>query len=182
MFDLFRKKHEAASARLYAQILAQARKPALFVDHGVPDTIEGRYDMMVLHVFLVVRRLSRDEEQGRKAAQALCDRFFLEMDRALREMGVGDLTLPKRMKSIAELYSGCAAAYASALDAGDRGELDRALSRNVYDQPGGTDPRAVGLGDYVRRAEDALASIESVRLLDEGVTFPDPSPDGRKAA
>jgi cytochrome b pre-mRNA-processing protein 3 len=182
MFDLFRKRHEATSARLYAEILAQARKPAFFVDHGVADTIEGRYDMMVLHVFLVVHRLSKDAGQGREAAQALCDRFFLEMDRALREMGVGDLTVPKRMKSIAEVYAGCAAAYAAALDTTDMHPLVVALSRNVYDEASGGDPRAVPLAHYVRRTADALASVETRRLLDEGVAFPDPSPGGRRAA
>jgi cytochrome b pre-mRNA-processing protein 3 len=182
MFDLFRKRHEVTSARLYAQILGQARQPALFLAHEVPDTIEGRYDMMVLHVFLVVHRLSKGAQAARTAAQALCDRFFLEMDRALREMGVGDLTVPKRMKSIAELYAGCAAAYASALDSADPHALVAALSRNVYDDASGSDPRAVPLAQYVRRTADALASTETARLLNEGATFPDPSPDGRKAA
>jgi len=182
MLGLFRGKGDANVARIYSEILAQARQPALFLDHGVPDTVEGRYDMMVLHVFLVVYRLAADPQAGRQTSQAVCDHFFAEMDRAFREMGVGDLAVPKRMKSIAELYAGCASAYALGLGSEDPGDLVTALSRNVYDDPSGLDTRAAPLADYVRRAAALLSETPIGALIEKAVPFPDASLPGRHAA
>jgi cytochrome b pre-mRNA-processing protein 3 len=182
MFGLFGKRSDDMPARVYAEIVAQARQPALYLRHGVPDTIEGRYDMMVLHAFLVVRRLARDGQPGRDLAQQVCDRFFLEMDRALREMGVGDLTVPKRMKSIAELYAGCSSAYAAALDRRDEAGLAGALARNVYEDPTGMDARAAPLAAYVVRADDTLANAPAEQILAGPIPFPSPDAADQEAA
>ena len=183
MLGLFRgKKRCKRCPDLYRRSSRRLVKPALFLDHEVPDTVEGRYDMMVLHAFLVVHRLAADPEAGRQTSQAVCDQFFPEMDSAFREMGVGDLAVPKRMKSIGELYSGCASAYARALGSEDRGELVTALSRNVYDDPSGLDKRAAPLADYVRRAAALLADTPITALVEKAVPFSDASLPGRHAA
>ena len=157
MLGLFRNKHDSAAAALYDVILAQARQPALFRDHRVPDTVEGRYDMMVLNAVLVIRRVSAISDGGQALAQATVDRFFTEMDRALREMGVGDLAVPKRMKSIAGLYAGCSQAYAAALAEPDDGALAAALLRNVFEGDEGHRLDAEGLARTVRATEKVLA-------------------------
>lgn len=148
-----RREAEAAALRLYARAVAQARAPE-FYRAGVPDTFDGRFDLLMLHVFLLVRRFRREGERGRAIAQALFDAAFDDMDRTLREMGVGDLGVPRRIKAMARAFYGRAAAYDEALDAdGDEG-LRAALGRNLLG--GGAAPES--LCAYVRNADSALAS------------------------
>jgi cytochrome b pre-mRNA-processing protein 3 len=183
MFGLFRNKaRDAAIARLYEEIQAQARHPSLYLDFRVPDTVEGRYDMLVLHVFLVLHRLGRTPADIGRQAQALCDHFFAEMDRALREMGVGDVTVPKRMKSIAEVYAGCSAAYAAGLAEPDDTALAAALSRNVYDRPDGGAEAAPALARYARRVATHLAGRSPHDILTRPIDFPAPVASDRSAA
>lgn len=186
MFGLFRnRQRERIVSRLYDEILAQARNPALFLDHGVPDTVEGRLDMMILHVFLFVHRMRGEDVAAKDAAQELCDRFFTETDRALREMGVGDLAVPKRMKKIGEVYAGCASTYAAALGQPGEVALAAALARNVYGDAADREPRAAALADYVRRAATLLAGVPALDLVEKGILFPSPrheSADGHAAS
>jgi cytochrome b pre-mRNA-processing protein 3 len=174
MLGLFRNKHDSAAAALYDVILAQARQPALFRDLGVPDTVEGRYDMMVLHGFLVIRRVSAIPDDGAALAQATVNRFFTEMDRALREMGVGDLAVPKRMKSIAGLYAGCSQAYAEALEKPDDGPLAAALLRNALDGDERRRPEAESLARYVRAVDRALAATSDTDVVKARLVLPQP--------
>jgi len=114
---------------IYGMIVAQARLPAFYERYRVPDTVNGRFDMVLLHLWLVLRRL-RTSTQGAALSQALFDHFCSDMDDNLREMGVGDLTVPKRMLKFAEAFYGRTAAYDAALKAGGS-ELAQALARNV---------------------------------------------------
>ena len=182
MLRLFRnRQRDALVSRLYGEIVASARHTALYTDYGVPDSLEGRYDMMVLHAVLALRRLGEGDVEDRRIAQAVCDRFFTEMDRAFREMGVGDVGVPRRMKSIAELYAGASAAYAMALaDTGDA-LLTAALSRNVYEQDT-PPPEAYGLADYVRLCERRLASTPVRTLIEDGLEFATPQAARRREA
>ena len=101
---------------IYGMIVTQAREPLFYRDLGVPDTVNGRFDLLVLHLWMVLRRLKPIE--GALACQALFDRFCDDMDANLREMGVGDLTVPKRMQAFGEAFYGRAAAYDLALAGG----------------------------------------------------------------
>ncbi|HZP19996.1 MAG TPA: ubiquinol-cytochrome C chaperone family protein [Bauldia sp.] len=134
MFGIFRRDRGAGDIAhaLYGAIVAQARQPALYADFGVPDTVEGRFEMVVLHLALLLRRLRGEGEAGRAAGQHLFDLFCADMDRSLRAMGVGDLGVPKRMKKMGEAFYGRAAAYDAAIDAGDRQALADAFARNVF--------------------------------------------------
>jgi cytochrome b pre-mRNA-processing protein 3 len=181
MFGLFRASHNDMLSRLHGEMLAQSRRPSLFLDFRVPDTVEGRLDMLLLHLFLLVRSLSRGGETEKAAAQALCDHAFRELDRALREMGVGDLAVPKRMKAIAGLYAGCSASYASALQAQDETALATALLRNVYDGRAEAEADAAALARYVSRADDALGAAQGT-ILSGPVPFPPPSQPESDAA
>ena len=176
MFGLFRNRaQDALTARLFAGLSAAARHPALFLDHAVPDTVEGRYDMMVLHLFLLVQRLQGGSPKARQVGQAVCDRFFTEMDRAMREMGVGDLTVPKKMTKIAELYAGCAKVYAEALAAGDRAALAAALQRNVYEGNTAMAAQADALAGYAQAAAAALAAAPEAALIEGRLPYPEPA-------
>ena len=120
---------------LYEAIVLQARQPALYRDIGIPDTLDGRFEAIVLHLVLVLRRLKRDFPEGLDLAAALQETFFDDMDRSLREMGAGDLGVGKRVKRMAEGFMGRLASYEAALDRvavdGEAG-LAAVLRRNVF--------------------------------------------------
>jgi cytochrome b pre-mRNA-processing protein 3 len=155
---------------IYGMIVAQARLPAFYQRFGVPDTVNGRFDMVLLHLWLVLRRL-RTCANGAALSQGLFDRFCSDMDDNLREMGVGDLTVPKRMQKFAEAFYGRTGAYDSALRAGGA-ELARALARNVLLDAEAE--RAEPLADYVRAAILRLEAADERRLLVGEWTFADP--------
>jgi cytochrome b pre-mRNA-processing protein 3 len=132
MFSFLRKS--APSRRtieaIYGMIVAQARQPVFYAQLAVPDTVNGRFDMVLLHLWMVLYRL-RGIEGGEAAAQALFDRFCDDMDDNLREMGVGDLTVPKRMQAFGEAFYGRTAAYDTAFAVGEA-DLAVALNRNIF--------------------------------------------------
>ena len=125
-----RGKHERAAFQLYGSAVAAARDPYLYAQLGVPDTLDGRFDAIVLHVYLIVRRLESEPEPGATLAQAVFDAMFLDMDTNLREMGVGDLSVGKRNRAMWEAFHGRAAAYAAAWD--DPPAFEAAIARNVW--------------------------------------------------
>jgi cytochrome b pre-mRNA-processing protein 3 len=129
---LRRNRHERAGYVLYGAAVAAAREPFLYASVGVPDTLDGRFDLVGLHAFLVIRRLQAQPAPGPALAQAVFDAMFNDMDMNLREMGVGDLSVGKKVKVMWEAFHGRATAYAAALDAGDTEALQAALARNVW--------------------------------------------------
>ena len=166
-----------SAAALYAAAVAQAREPFFYTAHGVPDTLDGRFDLIVLHVHLVCRRLARAGEAGAATAQALFDTMFKDMDRNLREMGVGDPSVLRRIKAMVQAYYGRIKAYDAALSAGG-GALAQAIARNVYNaapETGATPPSgAPALADYVRSAAAGLDGADPAALLAGRVEFPPP--------
>ena len=174
MFSRFfrrdRQSGRIASA-LYGVIVAQARLPDFYARLGVPDTVDGRFEMIVAHLGLVLRRLREADAETMELGQEVFDLFCTEMDRSLREMGVGDLAVPKRMRRMAEAYYGSAAAYDSALDSGDRAALADAVRRNLFrGAPGGADAIAAYLMETADRLKSTpLADVRSGRLV-----WPDP--------
>jgi cytochrome b pre-mRNA-processing protein 3 len=131
---LFRRDTEARAiaSALYGAIVAQARNPVLYAQLGVPDTVDGRFEMVVLHTVVFLDRLQREGEAGKAVGQRIFDLHCTDMDRSLRELGIGDLGVPKRMKKIAEGFYGRAAAYGTALAADDEDGLAEAIARNVF--------------------------------------------------
>jgi cytochrome b pre-mRNA-processing protein 3 len=133
LFGLGRRGNcERAGFRLYGSAVAAAREPFLYRSLGVADTLDGRFDLVCLHAFLLVRRLRREAEPGPALAQAVFDAMFSDMDVSLREMGVGDLSVGRRMRAMWEAFNGRAHAYDAALAAGDSAALEAALVRNVW--------------------------------------------------
>lgn len=162
---------------LYDLIVAQARTPALFRDFGVPDSLDGRFESIVLHMVLVLRRLKRDFPLGRDLAEALQEVFFTDMDRSLREMGAGDLGVGKRVKRMAEGFMGRLAAYEAALDAvpaRGSGELEDVLRRNAFGTLGEGQGDAAGLAAYVLAQTAALEAQEGEELRQGRLVFATP--------
>jgi cytochrome b pre-mRNA-processing protein 3 len=179
IFRLFRRGPQGATiAALYGAIVAQARIPAFYLAFGVPDTAEGRFDLLVLHLALVCRRLGRAEGAEAAAARALSqgvfDMFCRDMDHSLREMGVGDLTVPKKMRKLGEAFYGRLDTYDRALGSADPTELAAALARNTQG-PGAPAEAAQLLAAYVRTAAGRLDALPIAGFGDGRVSFPDPS-------
>lgn len=176
MLHFFRRNppnHSIAS--LYGTIVAQARAAPFYRICGVPDTVNGRFEMVLLHTVLVLRRLESEPPQIRQIGQALFDRFCADMDGSLREMGVGDLAVPAKMRKIGEAFYGRQAAYGAALVAGDADPLVAALQRNVFGAPAGTPgPGARELAAYVRAVAAELANQSGEALIRAEFSFPDP--------
>jgi cytochrome b pre-mRNA-processing protein 3 len=117
---------------VYEAIVALARQPVLYTDLAVPDTLDGRFDMIILHADAVVAHMQAGDDDDQEFAQNLIDEVFRDMDRSLREMGVGDMGVGKRVKKMATVYYGRADAYARARSQGDDDHLADAILRNVY--------------------------------------------------
>jgi cytochrome b pre-mRNA-processing protein 3 len=165
------RRDDAIAAALYGAIVAQARHPALYADLGVPDTLEGRFEMIILHLALVLRHLRADE--GQKAiGQEVFDTFCMDMDRSLREMGVGDLGVGKRMREMAEAFYGRAGRYDAGLAAGDAGGISAAIGRSVFADA--DDPRAQALAGYAAAVDAALSRTPAASLLSATITWPVP--------
>jgi cytochrome b pre-mRNA-processing protein 3 len=151
-------------------IVAQAREPLFYRDLDVPDTVEGRFDMVILQLWLVLRRL-RTAPDGVRLSQALFDHFCNDMDANLREMGVGDLTVPKRMQAFGEAFYGRTAAYDVAWSESEM-RLADALQKNILD---GSHPESARrLADYAGRAAASLAALDDAVLLQTAWAFPPP--------
>ncbi len=160
--------------RLYGAIVAQARNPAFYTDYDVPDTIEGRFEMILVHAFLLFHRLKDEGEERRSLGQKVFDAFCVDMDSNLREMGVGDLTVPKKMKRVAEAFYGRVGAYEAPLDARQADALGEAVLRNVYASRPETDLQAKALATYMIDAAGALKAIPFETFASGD--FPAPSP------
>ena len=161
--------------RLADAVVAAARHPAFYLAGGVADTFEGRFELLVLHGALLVRRLRSLPDPGSRVAQDLTDELFARLDPALRELGVGDMAVPKRMKTLAEAFLGRAVAYGAALDvapATGTDPLAEVLYRNVY---GGARP-AADLAGYCRRLAAGLDARDLEIITRDGPAFVDPTP------
>ncbi len=130
---LFRRApRDEIIASLYGTIVAQARAPLFYQIYRVPDTVNGRFEMVTLHSVLLVRHLEQRPEPARRLGQGVFDRFCTDMDGSMREMGVGDLAVPRKMRRVGEAFYGRLRAYGAALASPDEGLLAAALERNVF--------------------------------------------------
>ena len=141
-----RPKYERTGFELYTDAVKAARSPLYFTELAVPDTVDGRFDLVGLFVALLIRRLRAIPDRGPAMAQAVFDAMFADMDHNLRELGVGDMAIAKRVKAMWEAFHGRAQAYQTPLDANDAAGLAEALGRNVWrgDAPAGAATRLAG--------------------------------------
>ena len=173
-FNHFRKPRIAQRGTIeaiYGMIVTQAREPLFYRDLGVPDTVNGRFDLLVLHLWMVLRRVS-SIEGGVALSQQLFDRFCDDMDANLREMGVGDLIVPKRMQAFGEAFYGRVAAYDIALAEGLE-PLAQALAKNILN--GEQIEHARQLAYYAETVIAALSGLDDVKLQKGSWRFPSPA-------
>src|SRR6476659_185905 len=158
-------------ACLYGTIVAQARTRAFYRVYGVPDTVNGRLEMIMLHAVLILQRLEHEPAAVRALGQGIFDRFCRDMDASMREMGVGDLAVPRKMRRIGDAFYARQATYGSALAESDNARLSGLLRRNVF---AGTSQHdgAERLATYSREAIHLLAKQEG--FMRGELTFPDP--------
>ncbi|MFT4934989.1 MAG: cytochrome b pre-mRNA-processing protein 3 [Pseudoalteromonas distincta] len=154
---LFRPKPaKIAGQKLYAGVVSQARRPDFYSRLGAPDTVEGRFELYSLHVVLLLDRLKRQGAAAGVVAQALFDAYVSALDDALREMGVGDLSVGKKMRKLGEAFYGRVKSYETALASlPDGGPLGALITRTVYAEAEGAPAEA--LVAYVMRQRQALA-------------------------
>jgi cytochrome b pre-mRNA-processing protein 3 len=171
--SLFRRnRHRDAALRLYHAIVAQARAPVFFAGFGVPDTFDGRFELIALHGYLVLNRLKAEGPRMAELAQELFDVMFADFDRGLREMGVGDLGVGRQVKTMAQAFYGRIGAYDEGLEADGPAPLAEALRRNLYGTVTAADDRDIaGIAAYLRRCVAEIAAQPVARLIAGEVSF-----------
>jgi cytochrome b pre-mRNA-processing protein 3 len=166
VFGLFTRSKQVPSVDLvYGDIVAAARLKRLYSVMGVPDTVMGRFDALALHVILVLRRLSLLPAPADSLAQELVDRFFADLDAALREIGIGDVSVPKKIKKLGQAFYGRAEAYEKALVPDAAADaLEQALARNLLDRP--DEPMlATALAQHVRSLAGRIDGMDIAQFL-----------------
>ncbi len=168
-----RKKPEDEAHALYVSAVTQARQPYLFEEFGVPDSVDGRFDMISLHIFLVLRRLKADVDKSADLAQCLFDTMFADMDRSLREMGAGDLGVGRRVKAMVTAFYGRLSAYEKALSGNDRAALAEAIIRNIFRDDTEKSKEAGKIASYVLWLAKELEDCTLEDLMAGHLKFPE---------
>ncbi|SFZ81353.1 cytochrome b pre-mRNA-processing protein 3 [Devosia enhydra] len=172
IFDFMRKRRNSdAVYAVYRAIVAQSRRPQFYAEWGVPDTVTGRFDMISLHLALLFKRCARESDASREFSQEVFDLFFKDMDRSLREMGAGDLAVPKKVKTMSSIFFGLVDKVTRAIDANDADQLAEVLSRNILGGEGaaGALPMAHYVIDQHRRlSQQPVETILSGQIDFEG--------------
>ena len=172
IFRLFPgNRQEATIKALYGAIVAQARAPVFYRDYGVPDTVNGRFDMIVLHLALFLDRMEAGSETMRTQGQAAFDLFCREMDGHLREAGISDLKVPKEMQQVGQAFYGRRSVYREALAVPGNRALAEAIARNIYpESPVPADMS--GLAHWMMAAEAHLSALAEEEIATGSATLP----------
>ncbi len=174
-FDIFRTKasreQQKTDLNIYTALVNQARQPDFYRDYGIADTLDGRFEMVVLHVFLYCHRLKAAPSPAKKSAQRIFDTMVRDLDGSLREMGVGDLSVGKKIKPMIEVFYGRTAAYNTALESEDLTPLVQALHRNIYALENNADHYANKLAVYVRESVKLLAAYTDTQIAQGEFAF-----------
>jgi len=181
--DMFWKNWFKASSAdesaflLYRNLVDQARVPQFYLNVGVPDTLDGRFDLIVLHMVVVIERLSVIGQNAKGLSQKLFDVMFDDMDQALREIGVGDLSVGKKVKTMARAFYGRLGAYDEAFQAGTDVAIREVLKRNVFREADVAPERLDALVVYTKAVRDVLDSTDLETFSAGAVAFP-AAPEG----
>lgn len=172
IFSFGRRPNREVTDALYNVIVAAARQPVFYERWDVQDIPLGRYEMLSTHMFLFLERARGGSEALTQLAQDVTEEFFKDVDHSLRELGIGDQGVPKRMKKLARMFYGRAEAYREAVVAGDDAALAAALARNICPQMSEW-PHAAAMAAYVKQALAHLAAQDDTALLAGQISFPD---------
>jgi cytochrome b pre-mRNA-processing protein 3 len=173
IFGLFGKKNnnKAIIARQYALLTAAARQPDFYLDMHVPDTVMGRFEMLTVVMILYFRRTAHSGVSGQEIAQEIIDAFFEDIDHSIRELGIGDVSVPKKVKRFARMYYGRLESYAAALDADDTDALAEALRRNIRPEEPEA-PQMQSLAHYMIKAEQDMKTLDEEIVASGNVQLP----------
>ncbi|MBI1262396.1 MAG: hypothetical protein GC184_11790 [Rhizobiales bacterium] len=158
---------------LYRQLVERSRQPVFYLDFGIPDTVEGRFEMISLHAFLTMRRLKHQNPEAKAFGQKVFDVMFDDMDQAMREMGVSDLRVGKKIKALAESFFGRIVAYEDGLAAPDDTMLQDVLARNVYGEVTARPEQLSALAGYIRASIARLDTQPVSELMGGNIQFAD---------
>jgi cytochrome b pre-mRNA-processing protein 3 len=171
LFSRKRQVSEQILIRTYEVIVAAARQPVLFSDWVIPDTPLGRFESLSLHMILFLHRTKSAEKQLAALGQEVVEEFFKDVDHSLRELGIGDTSVPKRMKKLARMFYGRAAAYDGGIETRDSAALAKALERNIF--PDGPQwKHAPAMAAYAIDVAKALAARNDADILAGNISFP----------
>jgi cytochrome b pre-mRNA-processing protein 3 len=165
---------ESAATVLYEQFAAQARRPEFYLSFGVPDTVDGRFEMVALHAYLVFQRLKGQGAEIGRLTQATYDIMFKQMDLALRELGAADLGVGKRIKYMTEALNGRIQVYDEALGEAGEKALQEVLRRNLYGTVEISDQALTAMAAYIRATATSLADQKTEDLVSGKMQFPAP--------
>ncbi|WP_417449021.1 ubiquinol-cytochrome C chaperone family protein [Kordiimonas sp.] len=175
LFPGFRSKKRAYG--LYGKLVAQARQPEFYTTFDVADTLDGRFDMILIHMFLLQNRLATDGDATAKLRRQLQEAMVADMDRSLREMGVGDMGIGREVKKMGVAWFGRLKAYAAAVESDDAQEnLTEAVARNLYKVENAA--KAPDMAAYMITAREALATCSTAQIEALEFEFPHPDPRG----
>lgn len=172
---LKRRLDRSRTARkFYGSIVTQARRPVFYAAWDMPDDPRGRFEMVVLHLVLAVRRLAREGASGQRLARALNERFITDMDDVMREMTFGDLAVPREIKQVTAALLDRHKAYAAALAMPDDAHLQTTLATQLGYLGAGSAIDIAALARYMRRAAAMLDAELGADVLAGGITWPEP--------
>lgn len=160
-----------AAERAYCAVVENGRRPVFFTDFDVPDTIDGRFELICLHAFLYLHRLKNEGDPGASLSQFFFDLMFADFDRSLRELGTGDLSVGREIKQMAQAFYGRIHAYEHGLDEAGEAELHAALRRNLYGTAAASDAALTAMAAYLRDEAARLAGQDASALLAGTVEF-----------
>lgn len=171
------KAERQAAERIYVAVLTAARRPAFYTYYGVPDTFQGRFEMVTLHLFAVLHPLMHDPGSAPELARLVSERFVEDMDSTFREMGVGDLSVPKRMRTLYSAFAGRFDAYKGAMES-DEDDLAGAIARNVFPDGEG-EGRASELAAYLAESVGAVRAVDLTTIRGGEIPFPPAAEEDR---
>ncbi|HYZ43111.1 MAG TPA: ubiquinol-cytochrome C chaperone family protein, partial [Stellaceae bacterium] len=173
IFASARNCAKVAADIAYQRVIEQARQPVFFTDYGVPDTLDGRFELICVHAFLYLHRLKAERPRASRLCQGFFDRMFADFDRSLRELGVGDLSVGKHVKRMARAFYGRIVAYEEGL-AGGTEVLGAAVSRNVFGTVAGPACAVEEMASYIQETAEELHRQPAAELLAGRVAFTPP--------
>lgn len=183
VFGLFsrKKNNQKIVSAIFDRLTAASRHPSLYETMGAPDTVMGRFEMIAAHMVIFFRRTGKGSPAVRDLAQEIVDAFFEDIDHSIREIGIGDMGVPKRMKKLARMFYGRYESYAKAIDDNDGKALEAALSRNIYppQRDGSINPQTrdvSALADYFLARASDLQSTSDEDILAGRVMIVPPQP------
>jgi len=168
------KPHEETALNIYGAIVAQARQPYFYSDMKVADTVEGRYDMIIMHAFLLFHRLKQEDEDVRQLGQTVFDTMFRDLDQSLREMGVGDMGVGPRIKKMASSFYGRIKAYDKALEDDNNSALEQVIDRNVFNKSPAEPLVLSHLASYMRCNVSHLELLGTNDILAGKISYVNP--------